>query len=122
MIFLFPELAFQCILTELASAKLFCDRQNAIKNEIEVTEEMSIALLHPGNCCVRKTNSSGGSDPRKWSVKHGYLLTMGALQFRLGEHLHDFPAEQGFEKSAEYDLLPSAAFLDERINRRRKSD
>jgi len=46
---------------------------------------------------------------------------MGGLQFRLGEQ-PEFPAEEGFEKLAEYDLLPPAPFLDERINRRRKSD
>ena len=122
MILLFPELTFQYILTELATAKLFCDRRNAIKKEIEVTEEMSIALLHPGDCCVRRTISSGRSGQCKWGVRHGYLFAMGGVQFRLGEQLPDFPVELGFEKSAEYDLLPSAEFLDERIYRRQKSD
>lgn len=120
IIFLFPELAFQYILTEFASAKLFRDRRNAlIKGDNEATEELSI---HPEPGCLRKNILSGGFNSTKWSLKHGYLVTMGALQFRLGEQSAKFPTELGFEKFAECNILPSAAFLNERIKRRQKSD
>lgn len=118
---LFPELVFQFILTEFASAKRLRDRQYKIKRDAGGDLPLN-EMSHHEPCCNRKKISGGNSNSEKLGLKHTYLIVMGALQFRLGEQSPKYPTEEGFEILVQYDMLPSVTFLNERIERRQKSD
>ena len=120
MILLFPELVFQFILTEFASARRF---RNMITGDAGGSDGLPlIETPHSGPCFLRGNILRGRSNSEKWRLKHTYLLTMGALQFRFGEQSSKYLTEKGLKILIQYNMLPSVAFLNERIKRRRKSD
>jgi len=60
----------------------------------------------------------------KWGIAHGYLLQMGAITFKVSDASRSplYPTLQGFQTLGRCGLLPSAAFLDEKIKALRRSD
>ena len=120
-----PELALATAFEQM----MFARRTKNSRNEKSMTSKTDFELSALGPCnesppehsifCPVRNEIVGGSEP--WNLSHGFLLNSGGLQFKVGER-SKFLNDVGFETLALCDMLPSATFLDDKIDKRQKSD
>jgi len=74
---------------------------------------------HVSSCPVSRKSVGQGS---RWKLVHGYLVTMGALQFKLDDAESQVPTLEQIEKFAKCGMLPTADFLNKKVVALQKSD
>jgi len=91
---------------------------------------VDLALLNPSSMSPQETQHASScpvsqkivGPGARWGLTHGYLVEMGALQFKLHQTGQKFLDPDGIRRLAKCNMLPTVRFLNRKIKALQKSD